>query len=319
MKTATCPTAPWSFASTLKSNSVSLVRAKPEILQLNIGLACNQTCAHCHLEAGPDRTELMDSTTMAQAVEYARRSGVKIIDITGGAPELNPNLLFLLDQAAGHVPTVILRSNLSVWSTVDVSAILECCVKEQVVITASFPSTAAAEFDRVRGEGAFKTAIEAIKRLNSLGYGVPDSGLILNLVSNPTAPELPPNQIQMEQAFREALKAEHGVEFNDLLVFANSPLGRFRKRLVAAGVYDCYMDTLAKAFNPGALMNLMCRSLVSVAWDGSVYDCDFNLAAGLPAGGGKKHISKVEDDVHIGDPIAIAPHCFACAAGCGFT
>lgn len=307
------------FDRTLAAAGVVLRRAATATLQINVGLRCNQQCRHCHLEAGPGRSENMDGATAAAVVAYARRCGFPTIDLTGGAPELNPWIDDLIENLAPHAGKLVLRSNLTVLNDGRHEALIARLVAHRVVIVASLPALNAPQTDAQRGDAVFDTSIDALQRLNAVGYGRAGSGLELNLVSNPAGAFLPSAQLPAEKRFRGVLADKWGIAFNHLFSFANVPLGRFRRWLEASGNLDGYLQTLRARFNPCAVAGLMCRTLVSIGWDGCLYDCDFNLACNLHAGRRRAHVSELEGPPEPGSAIATAEHCFTCTAGPGFT
>jgi radical SAM/Cys-rich protein len=307
------------FRVTLEKHGLSLVRTRTTTLQVNVGLLCNQACKHCHLEAGPDRTELMDERVMDEVVSYAKRGHFEVIDITGGAPELHPHLMPLLKTVAPFCNRLMVRSNLSTMEDVGAVPFIEGFVKLRAVVVASLPSINPGQTESQRGTGVFEKSIQVLRKLNEAGYGAEGTGLELDLVSNPTGAFLPPSQAQAEKRFRDQLKKKWGISFNRLYTFANVPLGRFRKWLRSSGNLESYLDRLVKGFNPCALDGVMCRSLVSVGWDGDLYDCDFNLAKKLPMGRRKTHVSEMAGPPEPGSPIAVGDHCYTCMAGAGFT
>jgi radical SAM/Cys-rich protein len=307
------------FSDILVRHGLSLVRDRVHTLQVNTGYLCNLRCRHCHLEAGPGRAEIMSRATMAAVVSFARRFPFRIIDITGGAPELVPDLPFLIEGLAALTPRLMLRTNLSALNGGAGESLLVLCVAHRVVLVASFPSTNPAQADAQRGAGVTEAGISVLKKLNAAGYGVEGTGLELDLVSNPVGAFLPVSQASAEQKFRQDLLRKWGVAFNHLYTFANVPLGRFRTWLLRTGNYERYVKTLVEAFNPPAVEQLMCRTLLSVSWDGFLYDCDFNLAVGRHAGDRKGHVSDVRDLPPPGAPIAVGEYCYACTAGSGFT
>jgi radical SAM/Cys-rich protein len=307
------------FSATLARHGIGLRRGKTTILQVNLGLFCNQLCKHCHLEAGPHRAEIMSLDTMRQVQEFAARGDYQVVDITGGAPEMNPNLKTFIEHITGSSPLVMLRSNLTALAEGNHEELLALCVRKRLVIVASLPSVNASQMEAQRGHGAWETSVASLRRLNSLGYGQADSGLELNLVSNPTGAFLPVAQKQTEKKFRTDLQRKYGIVFNNLFAFANAPLGRFRRWLSASGNLDQYIRKLALSFNPCTAQKLMCQSLVSVSWDGYLYDCDFNLARQLPLGGLRHHVSDMPGPPDPGTPIVVSDHCYACTAGSGFT
>ncbi len=279
------------FAQTLAKHGLSLTRVKTTTLQVNVGLLCNQACRHCHLEASPKSEEVMTRDTMEKVVDLADRIPFEAIDITGGAPEMNPHLPEMIERLAALTPRLMLRSNLTALAHDERDHLIDLCKQNRVVIVASFPSLNEAQSESQRGKGVFQDSIEVLKKLNSLGYGKPGSGLELNLVSNPTGAFLPSSQEQLEKRFCRVLENKWGIVFNNLFAFANVPLGRFRQWLERSGNLDKYLQKLATSFNPCAIDGLMCRSLISVSWDGYLFDCDFNQAADLHLGGKKTHIS----------------------------
>ena len=307
------------FSLTLFRHDLKLDRNTTRTLQVNVGFLCNQTCKHCHLDAGPDREENMDIKIIQEVILYARRGGFDTVDITGGAPELNPHLKTLIEGVSDVVPRIMLRSNLSVLNDVKRDHLMTFLSEKKVVVVASFPSLNEIQADSQRGSGIFQTSIDALKKLNRLGYGHPDTGLEVNLVSNPTGAFLPPDQTQTEKRFRQVLKRKWGIVFNNLFNFANVPLGRFRQWLIKTDNLDHYVEKLCSSFNACAVDGLMCRSLVSVSWDGYLYDCDFNLAREIFMGGRKVHVSEMPGPPEPGSHIATAYHCYTCTAGAGFT
>jgi len=307
------------FSLALSRHGLNLNRNKTHTLQINVGFLCNQTCRHCHLNAGPNRMENMESGIIEEVISYAKRSRFETIDITGGAPELNPNIEMLIEKVVPLAPKVMLRSNLSALNDGKRDHLMELLKSNRVVVVASFPSLNELQADSQRGDGIFKVCIDALKKLNVLGYGHEGSGLELNLVSNPTGAFLPPSQSETEKRFRQVLDNKWGVVFNNLFNFANVPLGRFRRWLDTSGNLKNYMDKLYSSFNPCAVEDLMCRTLVSVSWDGYLYDCDFNLARGLFMGGLKIHVSEMEGPPEYDNYIATSDHCYTCTAGVGFT
>ena len=307
------------FADILVRHGLSLVRGRVHTLQVNTGYLCNLRCRHCHLEAGPDREEIMSRETMAAVIAFADRFSFPVVDITGGAPELVPDLPFLIEGLAPLAPRLMLRTNLSALIGAGRESLLALCATHRVVLVASFPSTNPSQADAQRGAGATETAIAVLKRLNAAGYGVEGTGLELDLVSNPAGAFLPVSQDSAERKFRHDLHRKWGVAFNRLYTFANVPLGRFRMWLLRTGNYERYLKMLADGFNPSAVDGLMCRTLLSVSWDGFLYDCDFNLAVDRPAGGRKVHVSEVRELPPPGAPVVTGEYCFGCTAGSGFT
>ena len=261
----------------------------------------------------------MSRETMEAVVSFARRFPFQVIDITGGAPELVPDLPFLIEGLAPLAPRLMLRTNLSALRVAEEESLLSLCVAYRVVLVASFPSTNPSQADAQRGAGVTETAIAVLKKLNAAGYGVEGTGLELDLVSNPVGAFLPVPQESAERKFRNDLLRKWGIAFNHLYTFANVPLGRFRTWLLRTENYERYLKTLTDAFNPSSVERLMCRTLLSVSWDGFLYDCDFNLAAGRPSADPRIHVSEVRELPPPGAPIAIGEYCYACTAGSGFT
>ena len=307
------------FSLTLSRHDLTLNRDKTHTLQVNVGFLCNQACRHCHLSAGPGRKENMEPGIIKEVVAYARRSRFKTIDITGGAPELNPHIDRLITEMAPLARRIMLRSNLSALNNGTRDDLMKLLQSHGVVIAASFPSLNELQADSQRGDGMFKVCIDALIKLNALGYGRKGSGLELNLVSNPTGAFLPPSQSETEKRFRQVLEKKWGVVFNNLFNFANVPLGRFRQWLIKSGNFDKYMQKLSSSFNPCAVDSVMCRTLFSISWDGYLYDCDFNLARGIFMGGRKIHVSEMPGPPEPDSHIATADHCYTCTAGAGFT
>jgi radical SAM/Cys-rich protein len=307
------------FRHTLSGQGLKLERGRTTTLQINVGLLCNQACRHCHLSAGPGRRENMDAATAEEVIAYAKRSDFEVIDITGGAPELNSNLAELIMGLSTASQRLMIRSNLVALNDGTREGLLVLLQAHKVVIVASFPSLNEDQADSQRGKGIFRASVDALKKLNDLGYGHEGSGLELNLVSNPTGAFLPSSQKQMEARFRQVLQHKFGIVFNNFFTFANVPLGRFRQWLIQSGNLETYLNKLVSSFNSCAVEGLMCRTLVSVSWDGYFYDCDFNLARDLPMGERKVHVSEMKGPPSPGSPIAAADHCYTCTAGAGFT
>lgn len=307
------------FDQTLKNHGLSLKRGNTITCQINLGLLCNQACQHCHLSAGPGRKELMDLDTIHQVIAFQKKIKCETVDITGGAPEMNPHLSILIEKMAGLAKTLMLRSNLSALYDAHDPVLLDLLVEHGVTIVSSLPSLNLAQTDGQRGEGVFDKSIKALKLLNDMGYGREGTGLVLDLVSNPTGAFMPPDQAVAEKRFRRVLKDKWGIVFNQLFNFANMPLGRFEDWLRKKGNYEAYVNTLWKGFNPCTVAALMCRHLISISWDGYLYDCDFNQAAQLPKGNLRTHVSDLTNLDFEHQAIAVGNHCYACTAGSGFT
>lgn len=307
------------FAVALERHGLSLLRGEIATLQVNTGYLCNLRCRHCHLEAGPGRKEIMSRKTMGAVISFARRFPFRVIDITGGAPELVADLPFLIEGLAPLAPRMLLRTNLSALRDAARESLLALCAAHRVVLIASFPSTNPSQADSQRGAGETEAGIAVLKKLNAAGYGVEGTGLELDLVSNPVGAFLPVSQESAERKFRQDLSRKWGIVFNHLFTFANVPLGRFREWLLRTENYERYLKALMEGFNPSAVERLMCRTLLSVSWDGFLYDCDFNLAAGRPAADHRIHVSEIRELPPRGAPIVTGEYCYACTAGSGFT
>ena len=307
------------FAQALAAAGRQLVRGKVDTVQVNVGAWCNLRCRHCHLGAGPHRRgEVMDRQTMREVAAFVARLGAHTVDITGGAPELVPDIAFLLQEVRPLARRMLWRTNLVALLQEERRDLLDLLWDQQVALVASFPSLNAAQADAQRGEGVWQRSLAMLQKLNALGYGVEGSARELFLVCNPAGAFLPADQCAAERRYRRELARRWGVSFTGLFVLANVPLGRFRDWLAASGNLSAYMERLAQAFNPATVPGLMCRTLVSVRWDGTLFDCDFNLAAGLPLGGCQRHVrefASLPPDLSI----STGDHCYACTAGSGFT
>ena len=295
-------------------------RAALQTLQVNLGYRCNQACLHCHVNASPDRKEMMERDTVDLVLRVLGAREVAILDVTGGAPELNPHFRHLVSSARADGVHVIDRCNLTVLSEPGFEDLADYLAKERVEITASLPCYTKENVDRQRGTDVFDASILGLRKLNALGYGRPGSGLSLNLVYNPLGPFLPPPQQKLEQDYKRELFDHFGIEFNQLFTLANMPIARFGSTLVSQGKFDGYMALLRGAHREANLEGVMCRTLVSVDWRGYLYDCDFNQMLGIPLSGTRKptrHLSDLLDDDFAGAPIAVAQHCYGCTAGQG--
>ena len=307
------------FRNNLANHGIELTRKKCTTLQVNVGQLCNQSCKHCHLDAGPFRREIMNEKTASEVIRLAERFRFETIDITGGAPEMNPHIKMLVSKLAPLTDTLILRSNLTAIAAENQKGLLELLAGNRITLIASLPSLNETQSEAQRGENTFAPSIRTLKKLNALGYGRPGSDLQLNLVSNPTGAFLTASQEHVEKRFRQMLADKWDISFTNLYVFANVPLGRFLAWLATSGNLQNYIRKLAAQFNPCTLDGLMCRSLVSISWDGYLYDCDFNQSLQLYMGGRKKHVSELRDLPGPGDTIAVSEHCYTCTAGSGFT
>ncbi len=296
-----------------------LHRDAVRVLQVNIGLRCNLACHHCHVESGPKRREAMDRATAERVVELIATSpSIEGLDITGGAPEMNEHFRFLVTSARALGRRVIDRCNLTILLEPGQEDTAEFLAAQRVRIVASLPCYTKERVERQRGRGVFDRSVEALRCLNRLGYGRPGSPLQLDLVYNPVGAHLPPPQAQLERQYRAELGALFGIEFNSLLTLTNMPIKRFAHMLEREGKLASYMGLLVNHFNAATVSGLMCRSLVSVGYDGTLYDCDFNLALGIGLPGPQRTIWEVRDLGDLaGRPIATADHCFGCTAGSG--
>ena len=289
-----------------------------ETLQVNVGKLCNQTCRHCHVDAGPTRTEIMTRETAELVVNVLKRYNISNVDITGGAPELNPSFDYLVAEARALGRHVIDRCNLTVFFVGGKEHLPEFLRDHQVEVTASLPCYTEENVEKQRGKGVFTKSIEALRRLNQLGYGQPEANLKLNLVYNPIGPYLPGPQESLEEAYHQHLRDEHGVVFNRLYTLANMPISRFLLDLNRSGNYESYMNLLLEKFNPFTVDGLMCQSLVSVGWDGTLYDCDFNQMLDMPVNHGlPSHIRDFDTFLLARREIRTGTHCFGCTAGTG--
>ncbi|MEX2139444.1 MAG: arsenosugar biosynthesis radical SAM (seleno)protein ArsS [Pirellulales bacterium] len=307
------------FDQALRESGLAPLRAcSIEVLQVNVGKVCNQTCHHCHVDAGPDRRESMSHETMAACLHVLESAGIPTLDITGGAPEMNPNFRWLVNEAHRLGRHIVDRCNLTILLAPRYEDLPEFLAEHRVEIVASLPCYLAENTNRQRGEGVFERSIQALRRLNDLGYGRPETGLMLKLVYNPLGPQLPPDQQQLETAYRKELHAQYGVVFNRLFTITNMPISRFLDDLVAHDRLDEYMRLLVAAYNPRAAASVMCRTMLSVGWDGRLYDCDFNQMLDLELGAGMpRHISQFDAELLRNRPIVVGQHCFGCTAGCG--
>lgn len=307
------------FKENLDKHGLKLTRAATSTLQVNVGLLCDLACRHCHLEAGPGRTELMSPATAAEVIACAARLRFGTIDITGGAPEMLPELPRLIAGLAPLTAKLIVRTNLLALARPASADLLQIYQQQRVSIVASLPATNAAQTDSQRGNGVWEESIAMLKHLNGLGYGVVGSGLELDLVVNPPGAFFPAGQAQTERKFRLDLDRKYGISFTNLFTFANVPLGRFRDWLATSGNLAGYLAKLEGSFNPCTLAGLMCRTLIAVDWEGYLYDCDFNLATGLAHGERRTHITELTELPAEGTAIPVGDHCYACTAGAGFT
>ena len=295
-------------------------RGRLDTLQVNLGYKCNQSCLHCHVNAGPTRTEAMSRETIADVLAFIGVAGIKTLDLTGGAPELNPHFRELVLRARELGARVIDRCNLTILEEPGQEGLAEFLAEQTVEVTASLPCYTQELVDRQRGKGVYERSIAGLQRLNALGYGAEDSALVLNLVYNPQGPNLPPAQESLEADYKRELAAQFGVVFNRLYTIANMPIQRFGSTLVSKGQFNDYMNLLQSTHRDENLEAVMCRTLVSVDWQGAVFDCDFNQMLGLPLMLDGKHRPQLSDLIGrdlAGNPIAVRDHCYGCTAGQG--
>ena len=304
----------------LKSDFPAIFRKPLEILQLNLGYLCNLSCVHCHVNAGPKRTEMMSRETIEQVLALAESANIHTLDLTGGAPEMHADFRYLVRTARDRGIEVIDRCNLTILEAPGYEDLADFLAAQQVEIVASLPCYLEDNVDKQRGKGVFKDSLAALQRLNRLGYGQPDSGLHLNLVFNPQDAVLPPDQDALEQAYKQHLLDDYGIVFNRLFVIANMPIQRFGSTLISHGRFESYMTLLKNSFRADNLDNLMCLNTLSIDWQGTVYDCDFNQMLDMPLAAMAKpkiHISELNLEQLKGAPIATAAHCYGCTAGQG--
>jgi len=294
-------------------------RAMLDTLQVNLGYRCNQACAHCHVDAGPNRTEEMTLETIELILKVIATRNIRTLDLTGGAPELNPHFRYLVTAARALGIKVIDRCNLTILEEPGQAGLAVFLADNGVAVIASLPCYTAENVDFQRGKGVFEKSIRGLRELNQLGYARPESGLTLELVYNPTGPSLPPPQSTLEETYRDELEINYGIKFTKLLTIASMPIARFRHALVRDKELGTYLALLVDAHSGSNLEQIMCRSTVSIDWRGYVYDCDFNQMLGLPLGArvGSTHLSALLDESLQDRPIATADHCFGCTAGQG--
>ena len=292
---------------------------KLEVLQINVGYMCNQTCTHCHVDAGPDRKEIMTRATMLQCLEVIKNTKAHTLDLTGGAPEMNPDFRWFVDEASkAGIKDFIVRSNLTIiTANKKYHDLPEFFKSHNVHVVSSMPHWTLGKTDKQRGDGVFNASIKALKMLNDVGYGMPNSNLRLDLVYNPSGAFLPGNQTAMEKDFKKGLKDDFNIHFHNLFALTNLPISRFLDYLIASENYEDYMYALVEAYNPAAVANVMCTNTLSVSWDGFLYDCDFNQMLELPINSSVKHISEYNESLLEGRDIAISQHCYGCTAGAG--
>ncbi|HEY0075957.1 MAG TPA: arsenosugar biosynthesis radical SAM (seleno)protein ArsS [Abditibacteriaceae bacterium] len=307
------------FSSLLHEHGLVLQRTTTQVLQINVGKKCNQTCVHCHVNAGPARREMMTRETMLRLLAWLAQTAIPTVDITGGAPELNPHFRFLVEEARSLNRRVMDRCNLTILFEPGQENLAEFLAHHQVEVVASLPCYGPENVDKQRGDGVFDKSIRALQKLNGLGYGR-DENLQLNLVYNPNGVSLPAPQKALEEDYKTRLHNDFGIVFNHLFTITNMPIARFASFLQKSGKLDEYQELLVNAFNPQAVQGLMCRNTLNISWQGEVYDCDFNQMLGLPWSKGQKaplYLWDINPHNIETRPILTANHCFGCTAGAG--
>ncbi len=308
-----------SFTSSLERVGYpQLSPAKLEILQINIGKQCNQSCAHCHVDAGPDRTEAMSKELLSTCLDIIRRESIPTVDITGGAPELNPHFRWFVEECRKVDCHIINRCNLTIIvSNPKYHDLPQFFADQGVHLICSLPHFNKLRTDHQRGDGVFDDSIRAMAMLNEVGYGKPGTGLLLDLVHNPSGAFLPGDQSVLEQEFKRQLSRKYSIVFNQLYAITNLPISRFLDFLLESGNYEQYMQSLIEAFNPATIQNLMCRNTISVGWDGYLFDCDFNQMLDLKIASKQNHINDFDIDTLSSRSIVVNQHCYGCTAGAG--
>jgi radical SAM/Cys-rich protein len=308
------------FAQRIYLDGNNFNRRGVDVLQVNMGKYCNLACIHCHVESGPNRPELMSREIVDAVLRFLGRTNIPTVDITGGAPELNPTFDYLVESAVGLGRHVMDRCNLTVIFEPGKDYLPEFFERHRVELVCSLPCYSEENVDRQRGKGTFELSIRALQMFNELGYGQSESGLVLHLVYNPVGPHLPPPQDQLEQDYKRILKEKFGIVFNRLYCLSNMPITRYATHLKLRSEYEKYMQLLESSFNPSTLDQVMCRNLISVGWEGLIYDCDFNQMLDLPirdADGKPLNISTLSFDQVQHLPVTVGDHCYACTAGSG--
>ena len=302
-----------------ETNQFPLKAKTLEILQINVGYMCNQVCEHCHVDAGPNRKEIMTKETMQQILDVIKTTGAHTLDLTGGAPEMNPNFRWFVEKASKiGVQDFIVRSNLTIIrANKKYYDLPDFFKKHNIHVVSSMPHWTRGKTDKQRGEGVFDMSIKALQELNAIGYGMPNSDLKLDLVYNPSGAFLPGDQMAMEKDFKKALLEDFEIQFHNLFAITNLPISRFLDYLIASENYEDYMFNLVEAYNPMAVENVMCTNTLSVSWDGYLFDCDFNQMLELPVNSKAKHISEYKTELLEGRNIVISQHCYGCTAGAG--
>ena len=289
-----------------------------DVFQINVGKMCNQVCKHCHVDAGPDRKEIMTREVMELCLKAIKTSGAKVVDITGGAPEMNPNFRWLIQEIDAWGKEIIVRCNLTIIvANPKYYDLPEFFKKHRCEVVSSLPYFTAHKTDAQRGTGVFEKSIQALKMLNAVGYGLPGSNLKLNLVYNPAGAFLPADQQSLQLQFKRKLKEGYDIDFNELFTLTNLPVSRFLDYLINSGNYESYMEKLITSFNPSAARNVMCKNTLSVSWDGYLYDCDFNQMLDLPVASDSMHVRDFNLKSLLDREIITKKHCFGCTAGAG--
>ena len=308
------------FADKITETNQSPIRPKKlEILQINLGYMCNQVCEHCHIDAGPDREEIMTRETMLQCLDVIKKTKAHTLDLTGGAPEMNPEFRWFVEEASkAGIKDFIVRSNLTIIrANKKYHGLPEFFKTYNVHVVSSMPHWTRGKTDKQRGDGVFDKSIKALQELNAIGYGMPNSNLKLDLVYNPSGAFLPGDQASLEKEFKKSLLEDFGIHFHNLFAITNLPISRFLDYLIASENYEDYMYSLVEAYNPSAVANVMCTNTISVSWDGWLYDCDFNQILDLKVASKIKHIKDYNEELLHNRDIIISQHCYGCTAGAG--
>ena len=302
-----------------ETNQLPLRPKKLEILQINLGYMCNQVCEHCHIDAGPDRKEIMTRETMLQCLDVIKKTKAHTLDLTGGAPEMNPEFRWFVEEASkAGIKDFIVRSNLTIIrANKKYHGLPEFFKTYNVHVVSSMPHWTRGKTDKQRGDGVFDKSIKALQELNAIGYGMPNSNLKLDLVYNPSGAFLPGDQASLEKEFKKSLLEDFGIHFHNLFAITNLPISRFLDYLIASENYEDYMYSLVEAYNPSAVANVMCTNTISVSWDGWLYDCDFNQILDLKVASKIKHIKDYNEELLHNRDIIISQHCYGCTAGAG--
>lgn len=301
-----------------ESGENQLTATELKIFQVNVGKMCNQVCKHCHVDAGPDRKEIMTIETMQHCIDALSKTNIQTVDLTGGAPEMNPDFKWFVSEIKKLNRHIIVRSNLTILVSNGFEDYPKFLADNNIEIISSLPYYTASSTDRQRGDGVFDKSIKAMKMLNELGYGKEETGLIFNLVYNPIGAFLPPKQESLEKDYKRELWKKFGLVFNSLFTITNLPISRFLDYLIESENYTAYMNKLISAFNPAAALNVMCRNTISIGWDGQLYDCDFNQMLELPlTNGAPKHIREFDINLLNNRAIITGQHCYGCTAGAG--